>query len=93
MPLFTFFLDYRGGTYIRQAKARSPEAALKTWASNLDCNGIQGFGPKRKKQLARELSSDEPVAIEGIQNAWCADAIVGGHLALVHFVRTAQGRK
>lgn len=80
MPKFTLVLEFRGGTYIRQVRARSPRAALKTLSSGSD----------RGHRVFKALLDEKTVAIEGISNVWCSSASFQGRLALVNIVKTAD---
>lgn len=88
MPLFTFVLEFDGGTYLSQVTAPSSRAAPAIWARAHIPNPLPGFGPASNKKLAQELSESEPVAIAGLHATWCISATVRGKLALVHFVQT-----
>ena len=80
MALFTVILGFGGKTYLRQVKARSAHAALKSIAT----------GKHGKAALFRALAKDAPVAIDGIENCWCCSAQYRGDLALVNIVKTAE---
>ena len=80
MARFTVILEFGGGTYLRQVKAGSAHAALKSIAA----------GNHGKAALFRTLSEDKPVAIEGIENCWCCSGLYRGNLALVNIVKTAE---
>ncbi len=90
MPLYTFFLDYRGGTYLSQIRASSPSKATKVWTKKLDHAAIQGMGDKSKERLIQELHDEVPIAIDGLEKTWCCTALVQGHLVLIHLVETAE---
>ena len=88
LALYTFILDYAGGTYLRQVKAGSVPAAIKKWAIGLDISYIKGIGPKAKELLIRDLGDHQPVAIETLTNMWCVSCIIRDKLALIHIVKT-----
>jgi hypothetical protein len=98
MRLFTILLDYRGGTYIRQVSARSVENAIRKWARSKVWSGIPNVG-RREREMANGFLSNvgDPVEIERTKNVWCSEALVRGHLAMVHVVETVReptrGRK
>jgi hypothetical protein len=54
MALYTIILDYRGGTYISQVRARSPRAAAKLWAHTLDVVSVKHLGAKGKQRIINE---------------------------------------
>jgi hypothetical protein len=88
MQLYTFFLDYRGGTYVSQVSAPSPALALKVWAETLSKTEIEKLGPKSKSDLIEKVQLDTPTALEGIKHTWCCSIVLRGHLALIHFTQT-----
>jgi hypothetical protein len=85
MPLFTIILDYRGGTYIRQARGSSPKKALTSSVKSFDV-----FSPKGKEQVALAISQEEIVRVDGTSGVWCISALARGELALLHIVATAE---
>jgi hypothetical protein len=87
--LCTFFLDYRGGTYVSQARASSPLAALKAWADGLDYTEVEGLGRSAKTKLKQGIGQP-PTQVEGIKNTWCHSSVLRGHLALIHITQTEE---
>ena len=87
MALFTFVIEFRGSTMIRQVKAASPQTALKHVAAKLD-----GLDARSRLELSRAWSEDDATEMKGMRNVWCSSASVRRSLALVHFV-TAEVRK
>jgi hypothetical protein len=90
MPLYTFFLDYKGGTYISQVRAASPPKAAEVWSRKLKQTAIQGMGDRSKERLAQELCNDVPIPINGLERTWCSTALIQGHLVLIHLIETAE---
>ena len=88
MALFTFVLDYRGGTYLDQMEGPDPRAALLSWAATTSLDRIAGLSEKSRVAFQRAMSLTRPIAVTQVSNVWCASGIVRGHLALVHFVET-----
>jgi hypothetical protein len=90
MALYTFIMEYAGGTYISQVKARSPKSACVKWAQNLDDSQVEGLGLKGKVSLIEQMKEEPPVAVAGVSNTWCSSALVRGGLALINLVLTEQ---
>jgi hypothetical protein len=83
--LFTIILDYRGGTYIRQARGRSPKKAL--------LQSIQDFeviSSTTKTQIASEIANENIVEVAGTRGVWCTSVTLRGKLGLFHIVATAS---
>ena len=90
MSLYTFFFEFRGGTYISQVHAVKPADAKNRWAHGLNVDEISGMGPATKAALTQIVADDDPTAVEGMKNVWCIHGIVLGHPYLVHFVESAS---
>jgi hypothetical protein len=90
LNLYTFVLEYRGGTYISQVVAETAQKACNAWAKSLDASKIKHLGIKSKNLLIEELQEDynELVPLSGLQNTWCTSATVRNHLALINIIET-----
>lgn|SRR5579884_1280468 len=87
MLLFTVIVEFDGGTYISQFRARSAQCAAANYAAHLV--GIKGMSTlANRKRLASCLSRERPVTIQGVRNVWCCSASIGKKLALVNIVAT-----
>jgi hypothetical protein len=91
-------MEYREGTYISQVRASSPKQAVKRWARQLNPKDIWGFGANAKEQLLNDLSGTEkwndkfpfPTPLNHVANTWCTTALVRGHVAMIHLVKTFE---
>jgi hypothetical protein len=90
MGLFTFILDYAGGTYVSQITADNLDLAWSNLPKAFDSSQIAGFDLESKYSLDERLREDGPVPLEGFQNIWCATALINNELALIHLVRTVK---
>jgi hypothetical protein len=88
MPLYTFVLDFDGGTYISQVKAPSTTSACVKWAEELDIADLKGVGRKSKESLVNQMKVEEPQLLNGLSNAWCVTAALRGGLALINIIQT-----
>ena len=99
MALYTFIVDYNGGTYISQITAPNPKSAVRSWADNFPIEAVPGLGAKSKQELIRILQRDEEedginyVLIDGLTNTWCASHLVRGKLMSILFVETSTNRR
>lgn len=84
--LYTIILDYKGGTYISQVTADSPEAAVNSWVTAANEQDLAHWNLTRK-ELA-ELSEDRMISIDGCQNVWCASGSAKSGLMLLNIVAT-----
>jgi hypothetical protein len=88
MPLFTFIMEYRGGTYLSQIRADTHHAAPAVWAAAGDWSPLPKSGKKFQVKLFAEIANNEPEPVEGLANTWCIPALIGKRLALIHFIQT-----
>jgi hypothetical protein len=88
MPLFTFVLDFDGGTYVSQVRSASWKSAPVAWAKALNADEIYGMGSSTRRLLETRMSEELPVPLNGLKRAWCTSTLLRGKPALIHFVET-----
>ena len=88
MPLFTVLMEFKGGTYLSQLRAPSPDAALETWARDLDVKNIEGMTETVKRQFVEWLPEARPMVVDGLKSTWSSGFVTRADSALVHIVRT-----
>jgi hypothetical protein len=84
MQLYTVVFEYKGGTYIRQLPASSPEAALKTSVTTLS-----SILNESMEKLAESVEDPDVVPIDECRNVWAGTGLLNSSLLLVHIVATA----
>lgn len=89
MPLYTFILEFDGGTYISQVQAQDAKSAPEVWGASLKSGDVRGLRDASIRRLRADLASDEPVPLTGLEMVWCMSTLVRGRLALVNFVQTS----
>lgn len=91
--MFTFVVDYKGGTYVSQVSARNVCVAITAWTrvANWQAMGIR-VSDSFEKRLARELAEETPVPLEGMTNVWCIAPRLGRSMATVNIVATVRSR-
>jgi hypothetical protein len=90
VPLFTVLMEFKGGTYLSQIRAPSPDAALEKWARGLEVKNIEGMTAGIKRQFVEWLPEARPTAVDGLKSAWCSGFVARADSALVYIVRTAD---
>ena len=92
MALYTFIMEFLGGTYIGQIRSPSVYSACVKWAETIDVAGVKGLGPRGQRRLVTEMQDDvnRPVPLDDVTNAWCTGALIHGHSALINIVRTDE---
>jgi hypothetical protein len=91
--LYTFVLEFRGGTYLRQVTTDDVLTALLDWCTAIEeCKLIENS--ERIACGFRDVYQcddfvERPVSIDGLDFVWCASALIGDDSAMVHIVRGA----
>ena len=86
--LFTFVLDFAGGTYLSQYRGESLREACEKWVQGMDTSAVASMDKASRLDLASEVDIAEAVRIEGLTNVWCLSFLPGKTLGLVHVIRT-----
>ena len=89
MNLYTFFLEYAGGTYISQVYADDMLEAPTTWLETLNQEVIVNAGADFKHKLLESLEMN-PTPLEDIENTWSFSGLIDDNLALIHFTQTVK---
>jgi hypothetical protein len=87
--LYTFVIDFLGGTYVRQARGNSPERALRSWLRLAGEHEISWSS--YRPELMRALIDQSAVPIDGCENVWCMSGLAGDHLFLIHIIGSESG--
>jgi hypothetical protein len=83
LVLYSFFLEYRGGTYIYQYSGRTLEEALRVWAESLPIENVVGASNSFRETLVAEiddtLKHNGPVPVSGVINIWVCTFLFEDH--------------
>jgi hypothetical protein len=86
--LFTFVLDFLGGTYISQIKAKTLDSAKLEWAKRLTSQEISGWRNSSKAKFVNQIYNfslkTNPLSI----NVWNFDFYSGKNIGTVYCVKT-----
>jgi hypothetical protein len=88
MPLYTFTMEYAGGSYVSQTKASSPKSACVKWAQELNVSVVEGLGQRSKSALVKEMKEGKPTPINTTLNVWCTTALIRGKVAIITLIQT-----
>ncbi|KFF02754.1 hypothetical protein [Flavobacterium hydatis] len=91
--LYSFIMEYDGGTYIAQVYATNEHEAMRVWLNELDVKPIDSFTEKDKKRLIMEDFVDEnPILISGCKNIWNIGLRIRKNkmLAMINIVKTVE---
>ena len=89
MELYTFILEFRGGTYITQFSGGSLTPAFKKWVNGIRFGHVvPNLREKTSERLDAHFRETKPVPLKGCKSVFSTSALVGRDLALVNVVRT-----
>jgi hypothetical protein len=96
MPLFTFFADYKQGTYVGQVEAADYKAAPYVWATWFDISGIESLTHTSWQEVIVSIRDHQTegdiVELSSTHNVWCLSTIVENSLLLIHYVLTDESK-
>ena len=69
--LYTFLLEYDGGTFVSQVRALSVEMAKRTWCANLSFEVIAAPISQRETFL-QSVADEVAVPVSGLDHVWCS---------------------
>ena len=88
MPLYTFIMEYAGGSYVSQVKASSPKSACVKWARELNGSAVEGLDQRSKSALVKEMNEGKPTPIKTTLSVWCTTALIRGKVAIITLIQT-----
>ena len=90
--IYTFHVDFRGGTYCTQVFAKDLDESLIKWIERLkiEKKDIKFLGDKTIEQLEKQIgdSDERPVLLTGLLNIWCATYSTRKGFFWVHIIQT-----
>lgn len=87
MDRYTFVMEFRGGTYISQVEAGSLTLAIEKWSNSIDTKQIKHLGSIGKSMLIKELESEDPSPLQGLDDVWCLAASIKSGFVLINIVK------
>ncbi len=91
LNLYTFILEFLGGTFIYQIKGVSPEDAMLNWVNKLNLEEI-GAKDYTVKDIINDIKllEKKPNNIEDVKNVWCIGFEINDEYALTHIIKTSE---
>lgn len=87
--LYTFVLDWNGGTFVSQCESSCVVDAIKIWSEKFPVESI-GASVESGPNFLASLESERPIPVGGLTSVWCVSALIEDSLALIHIVATHQ---
>ena len=96
LVLYSFFLEYKGGTYIYQYGGRTLEDALRVWAESLPIENVVGATRSFRESLLTEIDEtmkhNGPVSVCGVINIWvCTFLFEDDSVGILSIIATEEG--
>lgn len=88
MELYTFLMEFRGGTYISQVESKSLSEATKLWVKQLNIEEIKHLGEKGKIEMIKEAENFELSALYSLKNIWFFCFRIKTGFIMVNVVKT-----
>lgn len=94
--IYTFIMEFRGGTYISQVKSISLEESMEDWINKIEKERKQIYqlGLKSiediKEQLLGEDPYESPVLLNGLVNVWHFTVSTRNGFGYVNIVKTEK---
>jgi len=88
--LYTFIMDFKGGTYVSQVKAKNKDDACIIWARALKIEDIEDFKIVDKQAIAFELTKEEVTPITHNINVWMICLDILGNFSIIHIIKTEK---
>jgi len=90
MAIYTFFMDYQGGTYICQKAAGDLRTACFAWKEDVVSGGYVPDLNLKSFSTAFDDDIDElpPAPLDEVRNVWLFHLMLGGDMLDLHIVQT-----
>lgn len=90
MDIYTFIMEFRGGTYISQVKENDVNTAMILWSKSLQLTQVKFLGRKGILELQDEIKSESPTRIGDVDNVWFFCLRIKSGLLMVNVIKTAK---
>ncbi|MCC6762942.1 MAG: hypothetical protein IT252_17100 [Chitinophagaceae bacterium] len=87
--MFTFILEFRGGTYVSQSHSSTLSKAINDWGEKLLSTDVKYLGLSGKKQILCMLEEVETIPLNGLINTWFFCLNIRQGFLSVNVVKTA----
>jgi hypothetical protein len=92
LDIYSFIMDFKGGTYCSQVHANSMKSALNEWCKVIkeQQGEIKFLTNNLIKEIQEQLADidNAPVLLKGLTNFWCTYLLTPGGSISIHIVLT-----
>ncbi len=90
LKLYTFIMDYKGGTYVSQTHAKDHLEAKNIWAQSFNLLEVPGMNEQSREQLINEANKEELTPLDGLINAWYLCVYFGNETGYINIIETVK---
>jgi hypothetical protein len=84
-------MEYLGGTYISQIKAKDEHSAMRKWIKKLNVQEIKDFSISDKQKIIKNnFEDEEAILIKGITSTWHFLITTKKGIGFINFVMTKK---
>lgn len=87
--LYTFVLDWGGGTFLSQCESGCINEAVKSWLNKFDVT-LLGDGVEATDKFLMSFDGECPTPVNGLASVWCISSIFKDSLAVIHIIETSR---
>jgi hypothetical protein len=90
MPLFTYVVSYKGGTYVAQDRKSNFKGWWSSWTSDIPAGALPALTNELKRELAKPwLHGDDWAPVPNRANVWKKAFLLNESEFCVYAVQTA----
>jgi len=86
--LFTFVLDWDGGTYISQITAPTLNEAKANWLNTIDLEILETNSIQFLSDLTDGLNQDSSILVDDLKSVWRIDLNINNIQGIIHIIAT-----
>lgn len=88
MKKYTFILEFKKGTYIKQVVSADIQSAKIEWFNSLKADEIFGMTDGLRNIFKKQLDNDSPALLDGMDNVWCMFFKIRKNQCLINIVES-----
>jgi hypothetical protein len=90
MPLYTYVVTYRGGSYVAQGSHSNFTGFVSDWAEDLPNNVLPGLTPTLRRELSHAAYSGDFTPVPNREHVWRKVLMLGGYELVVYAIQTVR---
>jgi hypothetical protein len=90
MPLFTYVVTYRGGSYVAQGSHSNFKGFVSEWAEEFPTDALPGLTPALRRELSHAAYGGKFTPVRNREHVWRKVLMLGGHELVVYAIQTVR---